>query len=350
MRYVLQVMDTTCKHCGGTIVSARADAQYHPACRVAAWRLRQATPLDPEWQGHVPAFSTAAAKDGGLSKGELAEKLLEIAENEDGGEPKTGRRYYYLALSHGYINPDMSATKEGKKSRDAASERVTSTLGILRKQGRLPWDMVLDLTRELTEWRMYGSPREARAFMRRSYQEDRWIGQPRFPIMVVEKDTMEPSCEPLARRWLMPFASSRGYGSLTLQHDTAAMLLRRQQQHPEQELIIFYVGDFDPSGLDLERQWQEVLGDFGVSVMWARLALTLQQANDPAFRRLSIAVKPSDSRSKEFIKQYGPHCWEVDIVPVATIERQLDLAIKVWLDQAQWQRRAADIERARKLL
>jgi hypothetical protein len=30
---------------------------------------------------------------------------------------------------------------------------------------------------------------------------------------------MEPVCQPMAQRWQMPFASSRGYSSLKLQHD-----------------------------------------------------------------------------------------------------------------------------------
>jgi hypothetical protein len=50
---------------------------------------------------------------------ELAERLCEIADEADDGDPKTGRRFYYVALSYGYIQPDMSATDEGKKSRDA---------------------------------------------------------------------------------------------------------------------------------------------------------------------------------------------------------------------------------------
>jgi hypothetical protein len=46
--------------------------------------------------------------------------------------------------------------------------------------------MVLDLTRELDEWQTYLSPREARAAMRRQYDEDRWFGRRYFPILIVE--------------------------------------------------------------------------------------------------------------------------------------------------------------------
>jgi hypothetical protein len=47
--------------------------------------------------------------------------------------------------------------------RASAQYCSTAVLGILRKQDRLDWDMVLDLTRDLDQWQTFGSPREARA-------------------------------------------------------------------------------------------------------------------------------------------------------------------------------------------
>lgn len=68
-----------------------------------------------------------------------------LPDTGDDGQPKTGRRYYYLALSHGYIQPDMSATEAAQKSRKAAYNRVTKVLGVLRMSWQLDWEMVLDL-------------------------------------------------------------------------------------------------------------------------------------------------------------------------------------------------------------
>jgi hypothetical protein len=129
--------------------------------------------------------------------------------------------------------------------------------------GALGWDAVLDLTREMDQWQVFGSPREARADLRKYYAEDRWLGQPYFPILVVEKDTLEPICKPIAQGWQMPFASSRGYSSLTLQHDVAELLLHRHARTGQRAVVLF-VSDLDPSGLDLQRAWQEALRDFGV--------------------------------------------------------------------------------------
>ena len=355
-------MKVTCKNpeCphGKPFVPQRAGAQYcSVACRVAAHRIRQRTAPPPIWLGETPRFSSAPSRalnaDGtpALSRAELAERLVEIAQRDDGGAPKTGRRFYYLALSHGYIRPDMSDSDAAKKSRDAAYDRVTAVLGILRKQDRLGWDKVLDLTRDLDQWQTFGSPREARAHTRRLYDEDRWLGQKYFPLLVVEKDTMEPVCKPMAARWQMPFASSRGYGSLKLQHDVAEMIGQRRAQ-TGQLAVVYFASDHDPSGLDLQMSWEEALESFGAIAVIERIALTIEQVNDSALdiARLGIAVKPSDSRSQSYVAQYGSHCWEADVLPAVVIEQALDEHIKSWIDDKLWRRRDKEIGRARSLL
>jgi hypothetical protein len=275
---------------------------------------------------------------------------VEIAEQGDGGAPKTGRRFFYLALSYGYIQPDMGASDAAKKSRDAAYKRITSVLATLRMQGRIGWDMVLDLTRELDEWQIYGSAREARAHARQVYDEDRWLGQLFYPILIIEKDTMEPVCKPMASRWQMPFASSRGYSSLKLQHDVAEMLKRRQVK-TDQTAVIYFISDLDPSGLDLQRAWEQVMTDFGVwDCRFVRIALTPAQVAEHDLDRLSIEVKSSDTRAEKFIEQYGDRCWEVDVLPGAVIAQTLDADIRSWLNAKLWKRRNTEIERARALL
>ena len=254
-----------------------------------------------------------------------------------------------------WANSAQSATEEGKKSRDSAYKRVLSLLGDLRKADRIDRDSVIDLTRDLVEWQTYESPREARAAMREQYDEDRWLGQPVFPILIVEKDTMEPVCKPMASRWQMPFASSRGYGSLTLQHDVAEKLNHRFAKTGQQAKV-YFVSDLDASGLDLQRSWEQALRDFGVPVEFVRIALTRAQVQNHVdergqrLERLSIEVKDSDTRSKSYIAQYGKRCWEVDILPGRVIADTLDRDIHGWFNHYLWQQREREIERARALL
>lgn len=351
---------STCKFCGDSFAAVRAGAQYcSPAHRTAAYRARRILPPPAFWYDPArptPKFSTKSRSlnaDGSLalSNAELAEELVRVSDEGDDGKSKTGRRFFYLALSYGLIRPSMDDTPAAKKSRDAAYDRINDLLGRLRKNGQLDWTAVLDLTRELDEWQTYNSPREARAAMRRDYEEDRWLGQPYYPVLLVEKDTIEPVAKPIASNWQMPFASSRGYSSLKLQHDVAQMLTRRWAQHHQRGLI-YFISDLDPSGLDLQRAWQEALDGFGARYRLIRIALTPAQveALPDDMARLGIAVKPSDSRSKNYLANYGERCWEADILPASVIEQAIDDDIRSWLDVRRWQRRGAEIEEARQLL
>jgi hypothetical protein len=65
---------------------------------------------------------------------------------------------------------------------------------------------------------------------------------------------------------------------------------------------------------------------------------------------LGIDVKPSDSRAQTYVAEYGERCWEVDILPANVIETALADEIDGWLNTRLWRRRAAAIERARRLL
>jgi hypothetical protein len=358
-----EMIEIACKRCHKTFEAKRADTAYcSTKCRVAAHRKRRIEPPPTWWLGDSPALSERPPRrkvngkfevdPNALTRAELGRKLVEIAEEGDRGQPKTGRRFYYLALSHGYVRPDMSATDEGKKSRDSAYKKVTDILGALRMNGDLGWDAVLDLTRELDQWLAYDSPRDARERMRRIYDEDRWLGQPSYAILIVEKDTMEPVCKPIAGRWRMPFASSRGYSSLKLQHDVADMLRHRHAKTGQMAVVLF-ISDLDPSGLDLQRAWEEALDNFGVPVAdFVRIGLTPEQVDaldNPILRR-GIEVKDSDSRAHGYIEEYGDRCWETDILPAATIDAAIDAEIGSFLDAEQWRRRHGEIERARKLL
>jgi hypothetical protein len=85
---------------------------------------------------------------------------------------------------------------------------------------------------------------------------------------------------------------------------------------------------------------------------FVRIGLTMDQVTaleNPRLRQ-GIEVKPSDSRAKSYIAQYGTRCWETDILPAAVIEQAIEAELYRWLDVAVWNRRHAEIERARRLL
>jgi hypothetical protein len=170
---------------------------------------------------------------------------------------------------------------------------------------------------------------------------------------------MEPVCKPMAHKWQMPFASSRGYGSLKLQYDVAKLLKERGERYGQMP-IVYFVSDHDPSGLDLQRAWEEALENFGVYAIFQRIALTPGQILDPTLdiERLAIDIKPSDSRSRDYIAKHQrlaapddtPRCWEVDVLPADVIAEAIDDHIHSWLNHGVWNQRLEEIKRAKKLL
>jgi hypothetical protein len=114
----------------------------------------------------------------------------------------------------------------------------------------------------------------------------------------------------MAERWQMPFASSRGYGSLHPQYDVARMLKDRHAGTGNRA-----------SSTSSAISWVEALS--AAPVDFIRLVLIHEQVNRIGNGRLRqrIEVKPSDSRSKGYVEQYGDRCWEADILSARIIER-----------------------------
>jgi hypothetical protein len=101
-------------------------------------------------------------------------------------------------------------------------------------------------------------------------------------------------------------------------------MLRRRHAKTCQKAVVLFISDLDPSGLDLQRAWEDALRAFGAPVdEFVRIGLTREQVDalPNAQLRQGIEVKPSDSRAENYIAEYGGRCWETDILPAATMSR-----------------------------
>jgi hypothetical protein len=145
----------------------------------------------------------------------------------------------------------------------------------------------------------------------------------------------------------------RGYCSISFVGEIAAEW--RQINKP---IHAYYLGDFDPSGLDIERDlvaklarysgreclegcdaWPFCLPAFapGPSEFgWTRLAVNADDID--AFDLLPLAVKHSDRRAAGFLEEHGQRCVEVDALPPTELRRRVEEAITRHIDADAWQR------------
>ena len=191
-------------------------------------------------------------------------------------QPATVRAVCYQLFIRGLI--DSMATK--------CTKRVSAQLVDAREADLLPWEWIVDETREAerqaTGWE------NPEAYMRTvlwSYKRDRWHLQPYAVEVWSEKGTVRGTLAPVLREFGVTFRVMHGYGSATTLHEVA-----QDTQASPKPLLALYIGDWDPSGLHmsevdlplrLERYGGEMLarleraaGLYSGGVKLTRLALT----------------------------------------------------------------------------
>ena len=122
-----------------------------------------------------------------------------------------------------------------------------------------------------------------------------------------------------------------GFSSATSAHDIA-------EDDDGRDLIVLYVGDFDPSGLcmsekDLPARFAKYDGDH---IKLVRIALTVEQLEGlPSF---PATDKRKDPRYNWFHSNYGNHCWELDAMDPNDLRNCVEQEIMKLIEPVAWQR------------
>jgi hypothetical protein len=193
---------------------------------------------------------------------DLIEAMESIAEEY---EPITGRGVGYKLFTAGLI-PSM-ARKE--------MARVYRLLRDAREEGIIPWEWIVDETRELEAAPTWNDPKAFARAALRCYRRDFWNQQPCRVEVWSEKGTVRGVLGPVLEKYAVGFRVMHGFSGATTVRDIAV-------GDDGRELIALYCGDYDPSGMfmseeDLPKRLLKYDGDH-VSVL--RIAIT----DDDIFR------------------------------------------------------------------
>jgi hypothetical protein len=224
--------------------------------------------------------------------------------------------------------PNMSTNSTGKISR---------ILTAARKDGFIPWEWIVDETRELERAPQWNHPTDFAQAVKRSYRRDLWVQQPQLVEIWSEKGTMRGTLGPVLDRYGVGFRVMHGFGSTTVMKDIADAT-----STTEAPLRVFYIGDWDPSGMCMsERDIPERLNEFGANVEISRLALVDDDLRRPELMTTSFpaADKKSDSRYRWFVNHIGHQCWEVDALSPVVVRDRVEAAIVSMItDKDAWTR------------
>ena len=186
-----------------------------------------------------------------------------------------------------------------------------------REEGTIPWEWIVDETRSLSGVDL-GQSRSLCPRRARSYRRDFWNQQP-VRVEVGPRRAPFAACCPGARRVCRRLPRDAWVLQRDHVHDVA-------QDYDGRDLIVLYVGDYDPSGCScrstISRPARQVRR---LPRQVRRIALTREQT--PACRRSLRRIRSKDPRFRWFVRNYGDRCWELDAMDPNDLRALVEEAI-----------------------
>lgn len=247
----------------------------------------------------------------------------------ESAQPITGRGVGYKLFTDGMI---LSMDR-------APMQRVYRLLKEARERDMIPWEWIVDETRELERRASWDDPAAYVRTVSRAYRRDFWNQQPVRVEVWSEKGTVRGVLAPILDECGVGFRVMHGFGSATAVHDVAA-------QDDKQPLIILYVGDFDPSGMymsevDIPQRLEKYGGDH-VEVKRIALRRNKLMTSLPSF---PASDKKQDPRYNWFVSNFAERCWELDALDPNKLRTLVKNAILKEIEPIAWQR-CAVVEKA----
>lgn len=222
--------------------------------------------------------------------------------------------YRLVALAlYGYLN-NLNCYK-----------RLSELTAEARRQGTFP--ALSDRTRGVHRPPFWNSPQDGIKALAEQYRRNYTEGQEHQVWVIYEKATLGAQIESWLRPFGVPSAALRGYSSESLEREVFMAM-----ENDKRPIVVFYVGDFDPEGEDIERnfkaqairwsrgeEWgkdeEDELFDLDETLLdhqdvwelefvwWEKLTVTPPQVQQ--FGLVPNPGKASSSRAAGFIRKHG---------------------------------------------
>jgi hypothetical protein len=265
-------------------------------------------------------FETCSKKGRGRAQKSI-DLIAAMYTAAEASQPITGRGIGYKLFTRGLI-ASMARSE---------MQRVYRLLKEAREQGDIPWYWIVDETREFERCSVWADPKQYAAAVSRSYRRDFWTQQPVRVEVWSEKGTVRGVLQPVLDEYAVGFRVMHGFSGATTIHDVA-------QDDDGRDLIVLYVGDYDPSGLYMsEHDIPDRLAKYGGDhVALERIALTREQTDGlPSF---PASDKKKDPRYQWFVRQFGNQCWELDALDPNDLRALVEKAIRAKIEPIAWAR------------
>jgi hypothetical protein len=255
----------------------------------------------------------------------MIEMVNEIVEDYEAmGILMNLRQIYYQFISRDWFPDDWVDEKYNlkhgldpcTKNTQKNYKRLGTIINKGRMAGHIDWDQIIDQTRELHSQIEYASPKD---FM--------------------EKEALTGVIAPVCKELRVAYFACKGCPSQSAVYEARNRILNVYDNGEEH--VILYLGDHDPTGLDIDRDIRvRLMKMTGYDVVVERIALTMDQVIelDPP----PNPAKTTDARYKKYAEQYGDECWELDALEPMYMRNLVRERVRDFIDPDLWN---ADLEK-----
>ncbi len=207
----------------------------------------------------------------------------------------------------------------------SAYKRLSARTAKARREGSFP--ALEDRTRSIHRTLAFETPAEALDVISCNYRRDRTEGQEWNVYLGVEKHGLVNQLTHWFDLYGLPMLALGGYSSQTLVDEV------RHDVHADgRPAVLLYAGDFDPSGIDIDRDFVERTDCFDQAI---RVALTADQVD--RYNLPPQMGKATDSRSGAFIREHGRLVQvELDALPPDTLQQVYATALDPFWDTSTY--------------
>src|SRR5271154_2557906 len=269
-----------------------------------------------EWWRPVSAlYQTSPIKRARATKAEVERRRLELHAIIEAMRPMSVRQVFYQATVKGLV----------EKS-EAGYAKVQTDLTLMRRDGELPYDWLVDNTRMMRKPRSVSSIKQALDDTARLYRKNLWADANCYVEIWLEKDALSGVVYPVTSLYDAPLMVARGYAWLSFLHGAADYI-----KELEVPTYLYHMGDFDPSGVNAGQKIESTLREMApdAEIHFERIAVTLEQIRE--WELPTRPTKTSDSRSKGF----GDISVELDAIPPDRLRELVTMAIEQHLPKHQ---------------
>jgi hypothetical protein len=106
---------------------------------------------------------------------------------------------------------------------------------------------------------MWENPTQFAETVKKAYRKDYWETQPTHVEIWTEKDTIIGTIQEVTEKYGVAVRVNRGFSSATRAFEIAEYF----QHLDDKRVVIFYLGDHDPSGIVIETELYKRLLEYG---------------------------------------------------------------------------------------